>query len=280
VLRSLLSDCGWLATAMASFGLLCMLRKPTRETWVFLCFPAVYALELLTLSKSFARYLLPQAAFIAVAAGYGVDQFLGLLTPRWEARAVRRLGVGLCLLMLVQPLLLSASWAELQANRVDTRTMALAWVERELVPQSSVSLQGLYDRTFDNVPIVTDKVLSRLDRILPNTGRFATVRESILDTWRARPVFRDVGFSDSLPELQAASPRYVLLTDAYGAHPAALLGWLGSQGQLLHRVAPELPWSFGLVHQDIAEFLPVIPPTLSIYELSRPLEKGPQVTAP
>jgi 4-amino-4-deoxy-L-arabinose transferase-like glycosyltransferase len=267
LLRTIVQDLGWPACVLAALGAGKLLRKPTRATWVFACFPVVYALHMLTLSKSFSRYFLPHSAFVAVLAALGFGVLLDALRPRVGGAAWRPLVAGSAALVLLWPLALSVSWDLLQAQREDTRTTALRWTERNIPRGAAVAVQSLYDRTFDNVPIVTESTISRLERVLPTTGNFGKVRDAVLDTWKARPVYHDVPWSTDPKALAQSGARYVFLTEAYESPSPAMSEWLARSGRQLRRFDAALPGALGWLSNS-RETLPLIPPVLVIHEIS------------
>ncbi len=268
LLRCTIADLGWPACLFALFGLFRMLAKPTRSTWIFLCFSTIYGLEMLTISKSFSRYLLPQLAFIVVTAAYGFTQVAELVGRSLAPRAHQLVIATSLLLTVAWPLSLSVTWDHLQATKTDTRTVALVWADKQLPLGSAVSMQSLYGRTFDNVPLVTDKTLSRLERVLPDQGRMGQVRQSVLATWQARHVLRELPWSDDPNVLERVGARYLFVTSAYGDPSPAMASWLAHSGKLLRRFEPGLPMLLRTLNLSGRELLPVIPPALSVYELN------------
>lgn len=268
LLRTTVRDLGYPVCLLALLGAGKLLQKPTRATWVFACFPLVYALHMLTLSKAFSRYFLPHSAFVAVLAAVGFMALFDALRQRLSEAARRPLLAAGLALVLAWPLALSVSWDVLQARREDTRTTALHWAERELPRGSSLAIQALYDRTFDNVPLVTDSTIKRLERVLPTTGNFGKVRELVLDTWRARPVYHDVPWSDEPAALAQSGARYVWLTEAHGPPSRAMTDWLSQSGRLLRRFEASVPGTLSWLGDKPGETLPLIPPALSVYEVS------------
>jgi hypothetical protein len=267
LLRTTVQDLGWPACLLAGAGAGKLLRKPTRATWVFACFPAVYALHMLTLSKSFARYFLPQSAFVAVLAALGFGALLEALRPRVSRVAWRPLVAGIAALVLLWPLAVSVSWDVLQAQREDTRTTALRWTERSIPRGAVVAVQSLYDRTFDNVPIVTDSTISRLERVLPTSGSFGKVRDAVLATWKARPVYHDVPWSMNPEALAKSGARYVFLTEAYEPPSPLMSEWLARSGRQLRRFEAALPGALPWLANG-RETLPLLPPALVVHEIS------------
>jgi hypothetical protein len=132
-----------------------------------------------------------------------------------------------------------------------------------------VTLQSLYDRSFDNVPLVTDKTLARLERVLPSGGSMGAVRESVLENWRARRVFHELSWGDEPTPLREGGVRYVWLTNVYGDPTPAMKDWLTRSGKVVRRFEPEVPVLFRPLAEWGRELLPVMPPILTLYEMQR-----------
>jgi len=265
LLRNLPADCGWPACGLALFGTVRLLRDGSRKHLVLLTFPALYCVLMLRMTKVFARYLLPQSAFVCLLAAYGLTGLWEWLEAHTSRRQARFAQSGLLVMTLALPLWRSVTWDALVARPDDTRTLALAWFERTVPAGSSVSLQSLYDRTFDNAPLVTDRAIARLERIIPSTGSMGLVRERALARVRERTVYTDVAWSEDPAALTQA--RYVVLVDVYGEPSVAVRAWLKRHGRVVQTFVGPRPRAFADLPADGAELLPLLPPDLTVYEV-------------
>jgi hypothetical protein len=267
VLQALLVDFGWPLCVLALLGLARMLSSMSRPVAVWLAFPVLYLLFLLRTTHLWGRYLLPLTPFVAVLAAYGVMVIYG-----W-ARAVVRTSVarsGVTLLVgaaAAIPLWRVLAWDALIARETDSRTVALSWFENHVPSGTRVAVQSLYERSFDNVPLVTDKTLERLERVLPTTGPFGRVRDEVLRAWRTRPVYQDVGWDDCATTLTRSGARYVVMTDAYTKPSPELRAVLSNSRHVMY-FAPSLPAAVSELPGKGVNILPLVPPDISVYELS------------
>jgi len=264
LLHTLPADLGWPALLLAIAGLAALLWRPSRSTLVLLVFPALYSLAMLRMSRSWSRYLLPSSTLVVLCAGQGWVM-LQALAERWLRP---RLGLVVASAILAASLLLPASttlaWDSIHAI-ADSRDLALRWTEENVPTGTHVVLQSLFDRTFDNVPLVTDGTLARLDRIVPTGGSLGKVRGRVLQAWRTRPVYPDMGWEHDPADFARDDVKYVFLTDAYGPPPAPLQRWLDARGQIAARFTPEIP---GALARSGGGYFPVLPPAITIYRMA------------
>jgi 4-amino-4-deoxy-L-arabinose transferase-like glycosyltransferase len=272
IFAALVKDLGWPACLLAVVGFGTFVRKPSRLAVVLFTFPILYSLLVLVTSKTFERYLLPLSVFVCLLAALGLMALgaaLGSLPALAGRVQPRVLTVLLAIVAVFGPARRTLEWDVLMAEGPDPRTLARSWTEANVAPGTRVAIQSLYDRSFENAPLVTRKVIERLERIVPTTGRFGGVRERILDVWRARRVYDEVAWSSDVEALKSQGVRYVFLTDAYGEPPPAVKAWLEREGVVRKRFRPALPRSLeGLPSGN--GVLAVIPPTITVVELREP----------
>jgi hypothetical protein len=158
---------------------------------------------------------------------------------------------------------------------VDPRTQAVAWVEKNIPAGRIVCLESLFDRTFGNPPILTDRALQKVSEQIPNRGKLALVRDRVLAELRKHPVYREA------PWEPIAANR----SDPYAALQAAHVDCLFVSSQL-----PKLDSNLEMrVKRDSLQIqtfsnpavggmnlpggMPVLPPTVTIYILKHWTEK-------
>jgi 4-amino-4-deoxy-L-arabinose transferase-like glycosyltransferase len=265
LLHTLPLDLGWIACGLALLGLIYMLVKPSKSTLVFFTFPVVYGAAMMPIHRSFSRYLLPQLPFIVTAAGYGWSKSSDWVAARLPRAAVIPASFAVAIAALAMPAWRALSWDRLMAEEVDTRTAALEWTERSVPAGTRVVIQSLYNRTFDNLPLVTDATLTRLRRILPTGGSMGAIRDDVLRAWQSGPVYQDVGWESGPRIVTTSGVRYAFLTDVYGPPPEELRVWLDGK-PVVARFAPDFPPSLRALGGDVV-FLPALPPTITVYAI-------------
>lgn len=127
-LRSLGLDLGGPACLAALVGLVVVVRARSREGLVLLTFPVVYGLAIARLTRVFARYLIPEDAFLAVLAGAGIVALARAVPVRFRSAATVTATAIACLVPATSLL----RWDRLMASTEDPRTTAVEWAEASL----------------------------------------------------------------------------------------------------------------------------------------------------
>ncbi|MBM4362389.1 MAG: glycosyltransferase family 39 protein [Deltaproteobacteria bacterium] len=266
LLRVLPGDLGLPMLLLAGVGLVLAVRERKAAHGLFLSFPALYFLFVTRYPKAFARYMIPEDPFLALLAAYALVQLSGRLQSLVPSR--QRVG-RLALAMLVGAALLPPLITNLRWNRLilqtDPRTDALAWARRTLPADAVVAIQPLFERTFFNVPLTTDRSLAYIDQILP-AGRFGAAKERIFTTLRAEgPVFREADYRPEPAELERQKVECVFTSSLNGPVAPDFMAYLKSRCPEPQVFTPSaqaeaLPWR--------SEVLPVEPPTITAWCLT------------
>ena len=134
----ILSNLGYLGSAMAVVGLFSVLSRRRRDELLFLVPVATYLLVVGRGGGLVApRYLMPVIPLLACIAGHGIATTCERLG---RPRTRLLLKVGLILTVAIQPLLLSLAGV-VPKLRTDTRTLAKEWVEHNLPPGAPIFIE-------------------------------------------------------------------------------------------------------------------------------------------
>jgi hypothetical protein len=283
LLPELPHDLGWPALALVVTGMASLPRRPTRSALVLATFPVLYAIVLFPQANTYARYVLPEVAFLALCAGQGWTVLHDWAASRRRPSVGVALANGLLVVSLMLPAWTTVSWDWVEAMARDPRTTALAWTEKNVPDGTRLLVEAPYGKSFDNAPLVTSLTIARLERILPANGRFAAVRRAVLDAWRGGPVYQDPGWETDPGELAAGKVKYVYLTNAENIRPRPerLQGWLDRDCNVVKTFPADLP----LAIRDQAEVdshsrLPLIPPSITVCQMDRELETATAASTP
>jgi 4-amino-4-deoxy-L-arabinose transferase-like glycosyltransferase len=258
-LRSLGLDLGGPACLAALVGLVVVVRARSREGLVLLTFPVVYGLAIARLTRVFARYLIPEDAFLAVLAGAGIVALARAVPVRFRSAAMVTATALACLV----PATSLFRWDRLMASTEDPRTTAVAWAEENLPAGAAVAVQPLYDRTFYNAPLVTDAAIDKLGRDIPAGGRFGAARERILDALRAHRSFHLVPWKADLDALTDAGARYVFTSSLDGPLEPGFAAQLANRATVARVFSPDAAKSDGL--EAWPDVFAVVPPEITVY---------------
>lgn len=258
-------DFGWPLLMAAAIGFVLLAATRRRKAALFLLFPVLYFAFISRYPRGFARYMIPEEPFIALLAAYALERLYERLyaRPRWRGAAAPVMAVA-ALLLIAFPVALDLRWDRMMARQPDTRTVALAWFQRNVPAGTTVAVQSLFNRTFFNAPIVTDRSLDQVDRNIPKGGKLGAVRERVLETMRRQPVYRETAFVEDVAALRQTGARFVLVSDQNGPLSPAF-------ARDLERSGP--PARFALPSDQLAwlpkdpTILPVVPPEVRIYAL-------------
>jgi hypothetical protein len=270
-LRVLTLDFGWPLCVAAGVGVVTMLPalavpagRSSRTNVVFLSFPLVYFLATSGITKPFARYMIPEDPFVAIAAAVG---FVALAERASAKLRTTTLGAAVAVACAI-PATRLVRWDARMAHGVDTRTEAVKWAESTLLEGTSVAIEPLYERTFFNAPLLTDAAIAKVSRDLSSAGRLGAVRERVVTGLRRRPVYTLAPWAGNLDELEREGARYVFISDLCGPVEEPLASALQSRATVARVFAPE-ETGFGDV-PSWPDIVPVIAPRITVYELQAP----------
>ena len=224
--------------------------------------------------------MLPVAPFAALAAAAAIDRLWQALDGRLASPLVRNGTVGLLLMIaLIPPLISTTVWITAVARATDTRTEALDWIQANVSTDTTVSIQGLYDKTYQNVPLITDASIEAVGRDIPTSGRFNTIRARVLEALGRGPVYHEVAFAYDFDALRAKGVQLIITSDqnwqptldgtsAPDSADARFLANLHAHARLIREFRPATevrgnPW-----YRPVNVF-PYVPPTISLYEVVR-----------
>ena len=268
LVRVLPCDLGLPLTVLAGVGLVLALRARRPAYQLFLLFPIVYFLFVMRYPKAFARYMIPEDPFLGVLAGYALTELAGWTRrlPETLQKGALALIAGLTALAVAIPLAANLRWSRLIGHETDPRTQARLWVERTIPADSRVALQPLFDRTFLNAPLLTDRKLRYIDQNLPGGPKFAAVKRRIFARLKAEaPLYQEVDFSYDCDALARSGAQYVFLSSLNGPVKPDFLQQLEQRCPPPQVFAPTPGSTDHLPMNHL--ILPVTPPTIRIYRL-------------
>jgi hypothetical protein len=272
-------DFGWPICLLALTGIGLMVWQRTRLFVLFLAFPLLYGLYVLRFPLMYARYVVQVDPFVAMAAAYGLATMARSARDRLKANATT---IAYCVLgvvsaaVLVIPVTTTMRWDAMMARDTDTRTVALEWFQSTISPGTTVAIQSLFDRTYLNVPLTTDRSLQTARQEIPGGGRWDAVRAQVQSRLSRQPVYHEVEFVYDYEALHTAGVRYILISDqswldtarnnrATGSKEAQFRRDLETRATLVGRFSP--PTDLQGEGSAAASLLPMIPPTISVYEV-------------
>ncbi|MEO8070501.1 MAG: glycosyltransferase family 39 protein [Acidobacteriota bacterium] len=239
---------GAVTFCLAVPGIVVVMASGRRRAVVLLSFPVAF---LLFIANTFpaSRYLNPIVPFVAVTAGASVAWLAG------RGRIGRLAAIGVCALAVVEATSASLH-TDLFFRRVDTRTQAQAWIEREIPPGASILVQPYSVPLRPSREALTEALTANLGSIDKATVRFQ--RQLALAPYPSpayRTIFLGSGGLDadkiyiapgaidrarSLAPLRALAVTYVVLKRYNVADPAmsSLDLALRQEGRLLATFSP------------------------------------------
>jgi hypothetical protein len=272
---------GWPLYLLGLAGLLLMAWQRSRAAVLFLSFPVIYVLVVSRFSAFFPRYMIPVEPFLAVMGAHALTCGFQRLRTHFRvlSRPVASLGLGwLVVGLVVVPLFTNVRWNALVGNETDTRTRALEWAHQNIPEGTTIAVQPLYDRTFLNAPVMTDKKLEKIMHDIPQAPRFAAVRSRVQAELHARPAYREAEFVYDYGLLKAAGVKYIFISDQNW--PTVVTGTadptsaqatfkteLETQALLVQQFVPSTELYPGRAYSGVS-VLPLLPPAIRIYHLS------------
>jgi len=263
-------DFGWPLLLTAAVGLVWMACQRQRAYYLFLSFPLVYFLVVMRFQKGFARYMIPEDPFLALMAAYALTGVFQRLSSNNQKSKIENRKFDLALVPAVAalcapPLYANLRWDGLMAHETDPRTAALDWAHRNIPAGSVVAVQSLFDRTFYNAPLLTDRRLEKIDRDIPRGGRFRAVRRRVSTALNRRPVYREAKFVQDYDALQNAGVVCVFVSSLNGRLKPAFREQLDSRAAA-YRFAPDPDALLG-IPQGSASAVSVQMPEITVYVL-------------
>jgi 4-amino-4-deoxy-L-arabinose transferase-like glycosyltransferase len=270
---------GWPLYLVSVAGLVALAWQRRPVYWVFGLFPLVYIGFIGRYPLGYARYMIPVEPVLALTAGFALA--LAFRQIRWKvARQKATAGLVMVTLMLITlPAYTTMRWNVLMAHEADSRTVALQWAEANLPAGTQVAVQSLFNRTFFNVPLMTDQRLAEIDRYIPQSPRFDAVRTRVFETLKRQPIYREVPFVYDFQALKRAGVTFVFISNQNwaaivngtanpGSPEARFKTDLETGAVLVKRFAPgtDLGSALPFVHPSI---FPQLPPEISIYQIKQ-----------
>lgn len=257
---------GAVAYVAAFIGLLSVVwQKPRRrlELALFWSFPILLFMVVGSGRQPLARYLVPLAPFLALAAA---DAFWR--TAKWTARSWRLppakafAPTAFALLAVIPALYVSARY-DLYLTEPDPRTAAQVWFMANVPRGTTIAIQPIQDRYFLTAPIMTESQLATVESYIP--PKRASLRQTVDEYFRARVVYADVPFVYDVDTLRSEGVRYVILSSAHyhNIDPKIedpFYAQLAEHGRVAAEFSPRM-------QIPDSSLYPVYQPTITIYEL-------------
>jgi hypothetical protein len=266
-LHVLPSDQGWLLLLTAVAGMLIMAYQRRPAYWLFLSFPIIYLPFMSHYALAFPRYMIPTEPCLMLAAGFTLATIFRKLRTRLPNSPIpaAALIVGLIALM-AHPFYTTLRWDAFMMYHKDSRTAAREWADAHIPSGSVVAVQAIFDRTFFNAPLLTDKKLALIDSYLPSGGKLGAVRQRVFAELKQQPVYREIPFVQDLAALQSAGVEYVFVSRRMDPLSPAFEAQLTAASVGVYRFAsgandsPPLP-------SGIEYTIPDLPPDLIVFAL-------------
>lgn len=258
------ADLGWPLLLAAAVGLVLLARTPRPAHLVFLAFPLLYFLFVARYPKAFGRYMIPEDPFLALMAGVALARLHEILVRRLDGRAAAVAVAALAVALAAAPLATNLRWNRMVSGSDDPRTRARLWAETHLPAETPVAVQSVFDRTYHNAPLRTDRRRDALLAGLPGGDRFVAVRTRVRARYARRPVYREVPFVHDCDRLQAEGARYLFATSLSESLSGTFVHQL-ERADVVVRFAPDPAILAGIPGGEI---LPLTPPTITVYRLS------------
>jgi hypothetical protein len=278
LLHVLPADVGWPLYLTAAVGVLLILVRRQSLHLLFFSFPVIYLAFNVQYERVFPRYMIPVTPFLALLAAYALVQVFDWLrsSAYWRRPAIGLLATA-TIAIAALPAYTVVSWNRTMASELDTRTAALHWTNRNVAPGTIVAIQPLFDRTFNNVPLQTQRTLAKLEQDIPSGGRFDAVRARVFAALEARPTFVEAEFVYDLDALRRNGVRYVFISDQNWSRPHEVAS---SDAGVARSPDSQLRYDLEAKATLVAVFksslrstptsagvLPVLPPEIRVYEL-------------
>lgn len=284
LLSDLPAALGWPLLLLALAGMLGMLRAKSWQGIILLLFPVLYIILTGRSALTFPRYIIPMEPFFAFGAAWAMDRTLIHLKSKVQHRRLIQAASLVFTGLLLVPTYYLLRWDIMMATEPDSRTLALRWIHDNIPSQSRVVVQPLYNRTFENVPVMTDRRLATLLENIPPQPRFEGVRQALIRQAKEGPYYREVPYVADLASLRQAGAEYIFVSgtnlrqlqksQAERTDPEWRL--IDELNQTAEKVALfAAPTNLEtLLPPGVGLALPVLPPTITIYRLT-PTSKKP-----
>jgi len=259
--------------ALAGLASLATARSERRlELILFSTFPLLLFAVVGAGRQPLARYLVPLAPFLALAAAAVIvwmAKDAAKRLPRLWPSLGRQLpnitvaaAAALTLMALLPAAFVSARY-DVYLTHEDPRTQAAAWFNTHVPAGTTIAIQPIQDRYFLTAPVMTESQLATIKGYIPASKK--TLVDKLDRYYRSGQVYPDVPFVYDLPTLRAEGVRYVILSSAHyhNVDPAIedpFYADLARSGRVIAKFEPaeQLP---------DATLYPVYMPTIMIYEL-------------
>ncbi len=129
--------------------------KKVKTAFIFF-FPLIYFLYIGSGEFKMLHYFLPLAPYLALLAGIGINNLIGIVMSHSEFNSESKRGylrIALVIIMLFPSLFLSSRRSYILAQ-TDTRQLASDWVAENTAENSVVAQDGEYQPVLDNVETV------------------------------------------------------------------------------------------------------------------------------
>ena len=259
--------------ALAGLASLAWARSSRRfELVLFSSFPLLLFAVVGAGRQPLARYLVPLAPFLALAAAAVIvwmAKNTAIRLPRFWPSLSRRLpnvavltAAALTLVALLPAAFVSARY-DVYLTREDPRAQAAAWFNTHVPAGSTIAIQPLQERYFLTAPVMTESQLATIKGYIP--ANKTALLDNLDRYYRSGQVYPDVPFVYDLSTLRAEGVRYVILSSAHyhNVDPAIedpFYADLARSGRVIANFEPAEPL-------PDATLYPVYMPTITIYEL-------------
>jgi hypothetical protein len=143
-IKTLLSGFGVIPLLLAFIGGMVYVKQLSRKREakiaILLTFPFLYFLLIISANHFFARYVLPLLPFLAVFTAEGVAVIYKWVRERISNPGIAYLIAGMLLTAAVSIPLLKSIQYDLLLTRMDTRTIAKDWIEKNIPEGSKIAV--------------------------------------------------------------------------------------------------------------------------------------------
>ena len=256
---------GWPVYVLSVTGLasIALVRRERRMRYLVLAsFPILLFAVTGVGRNAFARYLVPLAPFMAMAAAAQAFWLVSWVRKRTASTAPQaRLAPALIVPLagaLVMPALLSSVSFDQLLTQPDSRVRAVQWFEANVPAGTTVSVQPVINRFVLNAPIMTDTQLATIEGYVPPS--MPSLKYRIDNYYASRPLYHNVPFVYDLDRLRSEGAVYVVISSATYHVPGddRFFASLTRQASLVAR------FTAAMTFPDDKLF-PVGSPTISIY---------------
>jgi hypothetical protein len=259
--------------ALAGLASIAWARSQRRvELALFSSFPLLLFVVVGAGRQPLARYLVPLAPFLALAAAAVIvwmAKAAAARLPRLWPGLSRRLpnlavpaAAALTLAALLPSAFVSARY-DVYLTHEDPRAQAAAWFNAHVPAGSIITIQPIQDRYFLTAPVMTESELTTIKNYIPASKQ--SLRDKVDSYFRARQVYPDVPFVYDLNKLRAQGVRYVILSSAHyhNVDPAIEDPFYADLDRSGHVIAKFVPAQ----QLPDADLYPVSMPAITVYEL-------------